>query len=77
MSYMGISLDHLPSALEAMEGDSQAGTPLGWDVLQGLQTWQRDERTVELCNDLLTRFNLPSFDQKFRFNANREIEIYN
>ena len=76
MTYMGLSLDHLTAALEAIQGDSQAGTPLAWRAVQGLKQWKRDETTVELCNVLLARFNLPSFDQKFRFDANRNIEHY-
>lgn len=73
---MGLSLEHLDTALEAMQGDSQAGTPLAWEALKGLQSWKRDEKTVALCNSLLSRFNLPSFDQKFRFDASHEIELY-
>ena len=58
---------YLPMALEALNRDSQKGTLLEQAVVRENPTWTRDKLTVRECESLLRKFNLPSFDQKFRF----------
>ena len=62
-------------ALQAMKEDSQKNSPLSQEALKGKRQWVRDEQTVQACNRILKQFNLPNFDQKFRFDANYEIEL--
>lgn len=62
-------------ALDATVEDSQKDSPLSLDVLRSKKAWVRDEKTVRICNRLLKQFNLPDFDQKFRFTSEYEIEL--
>lgn len=71
---MGISSDNLDVAMAAMEGDSQAGTPLARDAAMG-KPWLRDERAVKVCEQLLKKYDLPPFDCKFRYLQSSDIEI--
>lgn len=72
--FMGIGLENLEPALEALKADSQAGTILAKAALAG-KDWVRDERVAEKCEQLVKKYDLPPFDQKFRFLQSSKIEI--
>lgn len=75
LDHLNIPAEHIQAALDAMVEDSQQESPFSRDTLKDCTPWTRDEETVQVCNDLLKQFNLPDFDQKFRFNSNYEIEL--
>ncbi|XP_067942059.1 uncharacterized protein [Watersipora subatra] len=77
LDHLGVDAEHVDVALDAMMSDSQANSPLDLDILKNKKSWVRDEATVEVCNRVLRQFNLPNFDQKFRFNRKFEIELIN
>lgn len=71
--YLDIPKTQLPLAQAALERDSQKGTLLSRAYVQQNPTWIRDMFTVRECESLLQRYNLPAFDQKFRFCPNKGI----
>jgi hypothetical protein len=73
--FLGVDLKNLPAAMKVLEEDSQASSPISQQILAKARGWTYNKKTVDICERLLTKYNLPPFNSKFRFVNGVDIEI--
>ena len=64
-SHVGVSLDLVDTALQAMKPDSQAGYSFSKDHMKNYQGWVETEEAIKRCNRVLQVFNLPNLRSDF------------
>mgnify|MGYP001800723285 CR=1 FL=1 len=65
-SHLGISLDLISLALEAMKIDSQASASCSHKKRVSNKCWVRTSESDQRCNSMLETFNFPDLDSEFQ-----------
>ena len=64
-SHVGVALDLVDTALQAMKRDSQAGYSFSKDHMKNYKGWVETEEAIKRCNRVLQVFNLPNLRSDF------------